>query len=214
MEYDGEPWVRRLRDGVIPGRRALAVVLPVVVAVGIALTVLGLLHPHVVGELLRSRSGFLAVLVPPGLIVTGPVVALMTLVRGRSDRRVLGRLRGGARPAFHIPVRTRTEVAADDLPPPRPVIWTVDADGLHGWAPRSSTPVLDLPWEDIDRIDAATVWYRGTRREYGIWIGAGDGHVVLAPRAELGRPFAASQYRIDVVMRILRSLRRQFRPPT
>lgn len=209
VEYEGERWVQRLRDGVVPPRTALLLTSAALLVAGVALVVAELSSASFLQAAADSRRWGVVVLVPPALVVAGPVLAVWALVAGRQDRRLVARIRGRSAPRFFVPVETSTLVAADTLPRPRPVVWSVDDAGLHGWAPGRPEAVLDVVWDRVRDIDLATVWNRGRRQDYGIWLALDHGHhVVLAPRSALGNPVGASAYRRDVVMRILRSLRR------
>lgn len=211
MEYAADPWVRRLRDGVVPE--------PWPVHVGAVLLVLGsvaalvgefsgpVFFEHVTG----SRAVFWAVVLPAFLVVLGVVIVITTWRDGRRDRRTLARIRASShQPAFFLPVKTKGLRASEDLPRPRPEIWTVDRVGLHGWVPDGAEPVVDLPWSGIRTIDIATKDAAGQRVDYALWFGTVDGGSrVLAPRTTLGRPFQAGPTKLDVLMRVLRSLRRE-----
>ncbi len=84
--------------------------------------------------------------------------------------------------------------ASEDLPRPRPEVWTFDTAGLHGWTPERDGPVLDVPWSRIHRVGLATKDSRGTRVDYALWFGLDGGDpLVLAPRTALGRPFGAGR---------------------
>ncbi|GAA3342641.1 hypothetical protein GCM10017714_31900 [Curtobacterium pusillum] len=70
--------------------------------------------------------------------------------------------------------------------------------------------MFDLPWADHRRIDVATKDSRGMRIDYALWFDLADGGtLVLSPRTTLGRPFEAGQTKLDILMRVLRSLRRE-----
>ncbi|MEK6345465.1 MAG: hypothetical protein V4737_16750, partial [Curtobacterium sp.] len=89
----------------------------------------------------------------------------------------------GHRPAFFLPVLTKGLRASEDLPHPRPEVWTIDEAGLHGWTPDRDAPVFDVPWARIERISLATKDSRGTRVDYALWFGLDGGDpLVLAPR--------------------------------
>jgi hypothetical protein len=61
----------------------------------------------------------------------------------------------------------------------------------------------------VERIDLATKDVRGQRVDYALWLDLTGGRVlVLTPRAAIGRPFEAGQTKLDILMRVLRSLRR------
>ncbi|KQS08969.1 hypothetical protein ASG04_08690 [Curtobacterium sp. Leaf183] len=203
------PWLQRLRDGVVPPARWLFVTLGALTAAGALLLWAEALHLEWVADLWEHTQRIGAVvLVPPVLVVTGPVVALAAWWSGRRDRRVLARIRArGDDVALHLPVTTPSIREPDELSDPAPVLWTVDSDGLHGWSSHADRPVHDLPWQRIRRIDVATHTVRGQDQDFGIWIDLDRGHVVLAPRAALGRPFAANGAQWATLVRVLRALR-------
>ncbi len=211
MEYAGDRWVQRLRDGVVPRPWPVllgAVLLSVGAAVAIVAEFSGpAFFEHVAG----SKARFGAVVFPAFLVVLGVAIVIGTWWSGRRDRRTLRRIRaGGSEPAFFLPVTTRNIRVTDEFPRPRPEIWTVDAVGLHGWVPQADRPVFALPWSEIRTIDLATKDVRGVRTDYALWFDTTDGgHRVLTPRTTLGRPFKAGQTGLDVLMRVLRSLRRE-----
>lgn len=216
MDEPDEPWLRRLRDGVVPPVRSLLVTLGAVTVVGALLLWAEALHLVWVADLWEhTRRIGIVVLVPPALVITGPVVAIVAWWSGRRDRRVLARVRAaGSDVALHLPVTKPSIREPDELPEPAPVLWTVDADGLHGWSPRADRPVHDLPWQRIRHIGVATHTVRGQDQDFGIWIDTDRGHLVLAPRAALGRPFAASRAQQSALVRVLRRLRQQAGTPT
>lgn len=215
MDEPDDPWLQRLRGGVVPSARWLFVTLGALTAAGAMLLWAEALHLEWVADLWEhtQRIG-VVVLVPPALVITGPVVALVTWWSGRRDRRVLARIRAaGSAVALHLPVTKPSIREPDELPEPAPVLWTVDTDGLHGWSSHAGHPVHDLPWQRIRRIDVATHTVRGQDQDFGIWIDLDRGHVVLAPRAALGRPFAASSAQQSALVRVLRGLRQQAGAP-
>lgn len=213
MEYAGERWVQRLRDGRTPKRWPFLLGLAIVTVIGgvgvayFSTHLDGLLHSE-------ARRPFAAPLLSVILLVSGPVAAVLTWLRGRRDRLVLDRIRrNGATPLFHLPVLRTGQYAADDFPEPRPEMWTVDAAGLHAWSPMRDEPVFDLAWSAIATIELDSRDIRGQRTDTGIWIVTDDvGRFVLLPRATIGRPFGASTTKIHIVMQVLRSLRRELGP--
>ena len=63
------------------------------------------------------------------------------------------------------------------------MLWTVDAEGFHGWPSGDDRPVHDLPWERIRRIDVATHRGRGgVDEDYGLACSA------TRPRPRRARP--------------------------
>ncbi|MCJ1714452.1 hypothetical protein ACLBWP_16495 [Microbacterium sp. M1A1_1b] len=212
MEYSADPWVQRLRDGVPPATWPVVVAIVLTTIAGVLLLVAEALHPDAVRQIDQARRGFIVLLVPLALVVSGPWAAIATWLAGRHDRTVLARIRSRSEPSFFLPVVTRSVRGPDDLPAPRPTIWTVDHAGLHGWARGRDAPVVEVPWDRVRTIDMATTWVRGQRQEYGIWIETDRGHLVLRPRAALTRASEASQTKRDVLMRVLRSLRRELAP--
>lgn len=206
--------MQRLRDGVPPPTWPLVVGLVGATVAGVLLLVAEAANVGAVQRMSDSRTGFLLVLVPLGLVVSGLVAAIASWSAGRQDRRLLARIRQASSPAFVLPVVTSSLREPDDLPAPRPTIWTLDGVGMHAWAPGKDTPVVEVPWDRVRRIDLATTWVRGQRQEYGIWVDTDRGHLVLRPRAALRRPFEAGQTKRDVLMRVLRSLQRELAPST
>ena len=76
--------------------------------------------------------------------------------------------------------------------------------------PQRATAVVDVQWSAIRSVDLATKVRGGVRTDYGLWFGTTNGgSLVLAPRTTLGRPFSAGQTGLDVLMRVIRSLRRE-----
>lgn len=213
MEYSGERWVQRLRDGETPKRWPFLVGLTIVtVAGGIgvyfsATHLDGILHSD-------ARRPFAVPLFSVLLLGFGPVAAVLSWLRGRRDRVVLDRIRrNGTSTRFHLPVLRTGPYAADDFPDPRPELWTVDTAGLHAWSPERDDPVFDLVWDDVRTIELASTDVRGQRTDTGIWIVTeAVGRFVLLPRAVIGRPFGASVTKIHILMQVLRSLRREFDP--
>jgi hypothetical protein len=210
VDDNAEPWVRRLRDGEVPPVRGLVLGLLALSVVGALLLWAEALHVQQVAAFWEGtrRVGVL-VLVPPALLVAGPVVGIAAWWASRRDRRVLARIRATGTPvAFHLPVTAPVIREPDELPDPAPVLWTVDAEGFHGWSSRDDRPVHDLPWQRIRRIDVATHRGRGGADEdYGLWFATDRGHVVLAPRSALGRPSALAAAKLRVLVRVLRALR-------
>jgi hypothetical protein len=210
VDDDAEPWVRRLRDGEVPPVRGLVLGLLALSVVGALLLWAEALHLEWVAEFWdQTRRAGLLVLVPPALLVAGPVAGLAAWWASRRDRRVLARIRrAGAPVTFHLPVTAPVIREPDELPDPAPVLWTVDAEGLHGWSAHDDRPVHDLPWDRIRRIDVATHRVRGNVDEdYGLWFATDRGHVVLAPRGALGRPSGIAAAKLQVLARVLRALR-------
>ncbi|OIH94251.1 MULTISPECIES: hypothetical protein [unclassified Curtobacterium] len=206
MQYAGERWVQRLRDGVPPKRWPFLVGLVVVTlvgAIGLWLTVLHL-DDIVRSEARRPWSG---PLLSALLFAFGPVAAALSWLRGRRDRRVLARIRAhGTAPAFHLPVLQSALHALDDPPE----MWTVDRAGLHAWSPERPDPVFDLVWDDVASIDLASQDVRGQRADVGILVGRVAGSaLVLRPRPTIGRPFGASATKLHITMEVLRSLQRE-----
>lgn len=211
MEYAADRWVQRLRDGVVP-RPWPVIVAAALLAVGAAVALVAEFSgPDFFEHVTGSRARFWAIVVPLFLVVLGVAVVVGTWWSGRRDRRTLRRIRAtGHEPAFFLPVVTTGLRVTEDLPRPRPEIWTIDTEGLHGWAPQRDRPVLGLPWSAVRAIDLATKDVRGMRTDYALWFDTADGGtLVLTPRTTLGRPFTAGQTGLDVLVRVLRSLRRE-----
>ncbi|PYY50840.1 hypothetical protein [Curtobacterium sp. MCBD17_023] len=214
MEHDGDRWVQRLRDGEVPPTWRIVLVTVLVSALGAFLLVEMFVQPDVTRRIADAtpRSGVF-LLVPPILLLTGPGVALAAWSSGRRDRRTLARIRAtGGRPVFHLPVETAALVAGEEFADPKPEVWTVDDTGLHGWTPDHARPVHALPWERIRAFGLANTVVKGVRQDWGIWVSTANGHVVLAPRTTLGRPFAAGGLKRPVLVRVLRSLRAELDP--
>lgn len=209
LPNEDEPWVQRLRDGEAPPRWRIVVGSVAVSVVGAVLLWAEVLHPGWVHDTWDDGGrGGIVVFVPPVLLFVGPVVAVLAWSTGRRDRRTLAHVRAaGPAPAFHLPVLTRSLRPGDELPDPKPEMWTVDAEGLHGWVPDVARPVNLLPWSRVHRIDLATRREKGMDLDYAIWIDTANGHLVLTPRAAIGRPQEAGGTKLDVLMRVLRALR-------
>lgn len=210
MEYSGERWVQRLRDGEMPKRWPFLLGLAIVTVAGGVGVVFSITH---LDAFLHSdaRRPFAVPLFSVILLVLGPVAAVLSRMRGRSDRRILASIRRhGTTPRFHLPVVRRGEYTLDDFPEPRPEMWTVDAAGLHAWSPERETPVFDLAWSAVHSVELASAEVRGQRVDTGIWIITEDvGCFTVQPRPAIGRPFGASATKIHIVMQVLRSLRRE-----
>lgn len=210
MEYAADRWVQRLRDGVAP--RPWRVIVGSVVTAGIGVVVLveEFTTPGYFDRVAGTRAQTSALLVPAVLVLVGIVVLVGSWSNGRRDRRTLARIRASGRtPAFFLPVTGTGIRASEDAPRPRATMWTVDDEGLHAWAAERPAPVRDVPWSALERIDLATKDVRGQRVDYALWLDLTQGRVlVLTPRAAIGRPFEAGQTKLDILMRVLRSLRR------
>lgn len=203
-----DPWLQRLRDGVTPPVWPLVVGSGLATVIGVLLLVAEAAHTEDVHRMSDSRVGFLVALVPLGLVVGGPVLAIGSGLAGRSDRRVVAAIRSGTTPGLFLPVTTSSIRADDDLPQPRPSVWAVDRDGMHGWAVGRDRPVVEVPWRRVQRIDLATRWDRGVRTPYGIWVDTDAGHLVLRPRTALARPTEAGAGRRE---HLAEELRRRWR---
>ncbi|MBT1674700.1 hypothetical protein KK087_00450 [Curtobacterium flaccumfaciens pv. flaccumfaciens] len=210
MEYAAERWVQRLRDGEMPKRWPFLIGLAIVTVAGGIGVVFSITH---VDAILHSdaRRPFAVPLFSVILLVLGPVAAVLSRVRSRSDGRILAAIRQhGTTPRFHLPVLRTGAYTLDDFPEPRPEMWTVDAAGLHAWSSERGTPVFDLAWSAIRSIELASAEVRGQRTDTGIWIITEDvGRFAVQPRPAVGRPFGASATKIHIVMQVLRSLRRE-----
>lgn len=205
MEHESEPWLQRLRDGVVPPLWPF-----VAGALGLFAVAVGVLaFEAAYVSFPASGRGSGVVLLPLLGAVLCVVVPVAAWRDSRRDRRALANARafGVGQPSFHLPVAARGISAPQDLPDPRTVLFTVDRSGLAGWSPRSAEPVAMIPWERVDRIDLATKDDRGRRVAYGLWLTTADGPVVLQPRSALGRPFEVGPSKLDVLRRVLRSLR-------
>lgn len=211
VECSADRWVQRLRDGEVPPTWRIVVATLVVTLIGVFLLWQEFVHPEVTQGIAdaSSRSGAL-LLVPLVLLVTGPVIALSAWASGRRDRRTLARIRvAGPRPSFHLPVTTSALVAGEEFADPKPIIWTVDDAGLHGWSPDHERPVHELPWTRIHGFSSAKTYAKGQWQDWGIWVTTPRGHVVLAPRTALCRSSGAGPDKLDVILRVLRSLRHE-----
>lgn len=211
MAFISDRWVERLRDGTTAPTWPVHSVALVLVLVAPALIVAEFRSPTFVAEMARSSRVGSVVLVELLLVVVGFAMSIGTWWSGRRDRQILRRIReSGHRPAFFLPVLTKGIRRSEDLPRPRPEVWTIDAEGLHGWTPDRGSPVLDMPWARIGRISLAIKDSRGARVDYAIWFGldAGD-PLVLAPRTSLGRPFEAGPGGLETLLPVIRRLRRE-----
>lgn len=164
-----------------------------------------------VAETAQSSRVGSVVLLEVLLVVVGFAMSIGTWWSGRRDRRILARIRAsGHRPAFFLPVLTKGIRASEDLPRPRPEVWTINTEGLHGWTSDRDSPVLDVPWARIRRVGLATKASRGTRIDYALWFGLDDGDaLVLPPRTALGRPFEAGPGGLETLLPVVRALRRE-----
>ncbi|MCT9620284.1 hypothetical protein [Curtobacterium sp. C2H10] len=211
MQDVTDGWVRRLRDGTAPRQWPIHLAAAVLVLGAPALIVAEFGSPAFVEQMDRSSRVGSVVLVELFLTVVGIVMSVGTWWSGRRDRRTLARIRAGGRePAFFLPVLTKGIRTSEDLPRPRPEVWTLDRAGMHGWAPDREAPVIDLPWSRIRTIDLATKDARGSRVDYALWFDlVGGGELVLPPRTALGRPFEVGPGGLETLLPVLRSLRRE-----
>ncbi|MFJ2980532.1 hypothetical protein ACIPEP_16915 [Curtobacterium sp. NPDC087082] len=211
MQDVTDGWVRRLRDGTAPRQWPIHLTAAVLVLGAPALIVAEFGSPAFVEQMDRSSRVGSVVLVELFLTVVGIVMSVGTWWSGRRDRRTLARIRAGGRePAFFLPVLTKSIRTSEDLPRPRPEVWTLDRAGMHGWAPDREAPVIDLPWSRIRTIDLATKDARGSRVDYALWFDlVGGGELVLPPRTALGRPFEVGPGGLETLLPVLRSLRRE-----
>ncbi|WP_420369405.1 hypothetical protein [Curtobacterium sp. L1-20] len=209
-------WVQRLRDGIAPRPWPVHVLAVVLVLAAPSLIVAELHSPAFVAEMNHSSHIGSIVLIELFVMVLGFVMSIGTWWSGRRDRRTLARIRAsGHEPALFLPVLTKGIRTSEDLPRPRPEVWTFDAAGLHGWTPDHDAPVMDLPWEQIRKIDLATMDSRtwGSRIDYALWFGlTGGSTLVLPPRTTLGRPFQAGPGRLEALLPVMRALRRELGP--
>lgn len=210
MEYAADRWVQRLRDGVTPSPWPVILGGVAAAVTGIAVLVVEFTTPGYFDRITSARGQNSAVLVPAFLVLVGVVVLVSSWSNGLRDRRTLARIRAsGGTPAFFLPVTGTGIRASEDAPRPRATMWTVDDEGLHAWAAERPAPVRNVPWSAVERIDLATKDVRGQRVDYALWIDLTGGSVlVLTPRAAIGRSFEAGQTRLDILVRVLRSLRR------
>lgn len=206
-----DKWVERLRDGTAAPSWPVHLVAVVLVLGAPALIVAEFRSPTFVAEMARSSRVGSVVLVELLVVVVGFAMSIGTWWSGRRDRRVLARIRAsGHRPAFFLPVLTKGIRASEDLPRPRPEVWTIDPDGLHGWTPDQDAPVSDVPWARIRRISLASKDSRGARVDYALWFGLDAGSpLVLTPRTSLGRPFEAGPGGLETLLPVVRALRRE-----
>ncbi|MGL3198622.1 MULTISPECIES: hypothetical protein [Curtobacterium] len=211
MAFMSDGWVERLRDGTPAPSWPVHVVALVLVIGAPALIVAEFRSPTFVAETAHSSQVGSIVLVELMLVVVGFAMSIGTWWSGRRDRRILARIHAsGHRPAFFLPVLTKSLRASEDLAHPRPEVWTIDEAGLHGWTPDRDAPVFDVPWARIERISLATKDSRGTRVDYALWFGLDGGDpLVLAPRTTLGRPFEAGPGGLETLLPVVRALRRE-----
>ena len=202
---DSGAWVRRLRDGIVPPLWPFVLGSVGLLAVAVGVLVFEAAYVQVPS----SGRGAGIVLLPLLGAVCCVIVPIGAWRDGRRDRRALANARAARdeRPSFHLPVSARGISAPQDLSDPRTALFTVDRRGLFGWSPRSTDPVVTIPWDRIERIDLATKDDRGRRTAYGIWLTTTDGPVVLQPRSALGRPFEVGPAKLDVLRSVLRSSR-------
>ncbi|NQW91998.1 hypothetical protein HQQ88_17020 [Curtobacterium sp. VKM Ac-2861] len=210
MTTPDEQWVQRLRDGEMPKRWPVLLVAAVTTAAGLGVLVAEFASPDFLRGLDSARTQANFVLWPLLVAGFGLLLAVVTWSAGRTDRRTLARIRERHTPRFHLPVSASGFRATDDLPGPRPEIWTVDASGLHAWAPSRAEPVFDLPWTHIRKFSVATKDARGQRVDFGVWISTTVGEdVVVEPRPALGRGFEGGPDKLATIVRVLRALQRE-----
>ncbi|WP_416393191.1 MULTISPECIES: hypothetical protein [unclassified Curtobacterium] len=204
-------WVQRLRDGVAPRQWPVHLAAAILVVGASALIAAEFASPAFVAQLARSSRVGSVVLIELFLVVVGIVMSVGTWWSGRRDRRTLARIRAaGHTPEFFLPVLTKGLRTTEDLPRPRPEVWTLDRAGMHGWTPELDAPVIDLSWTRIRAVDLATKGSRGSRVDYALWFDlVGGGELVLPPRTALGRPFEAGPGALETLLPVLRSLRRE-----
>jgi hypothetical protein len=215
VDHSADRWVQRLRDGDVPPTWRIVVVTVLISLVGAVLLWQLAARPETTQSVVDSlgRSALLAFVVPVILLVTGPGVALAAWSAGRRDRRTLARIHAaGGRPTFHLPVASDVAVAGEEFADPKPVIWTVDHSGLHGWSPDHARPVHELAWGRVHAFGLATTMIKGQRQDWGIWVSTSGGHVVLVPRTTLCRPFGAGRVKRAVLVGVLRRLRDELDP--
>lgn len=212
-----DPWVQRLREGATPPTWPVHLAALALVVAPAALVVAELGSTAFVAEMARSSRVGSIVLLEVIAVVVGFGLSISTWWSGRRDRRVLARIRAsGHRPAFFLPVLTKGIRTDEDLPRPHPEVWTVDALGLHGWTADRESPVLEVPWTRVRRIDLATTDSRGARVAYGLWLDLDQGNpLVLRPRTSLGRPFGAGPGALATLRSAVSALRSELdvRPP-
>lgn len=202
-------WVQRLRDGVVPRSWPVHLVASVLVVAAPALVVAEFRSPAFVAEMARSSRVGSVVLVEVLVVLLGVAMSIGTWWSGRRDRRIVARIRAaGHTPAFFLPVLTKGIRTSEDLPRPRPEVWTIDDVGLHGWTPNRDAPVMIVPWAGIRGIDLATKDSRGSRIDYALWFDLDGGStLVLPPRTTLGRPFEAGPGGLATLLPVVRALR-------
>lgn len=211
MQDVTDGWVRRLRDGTVPRQWPVHLVAAVLILGAPALIVAEFASPAFVEQMNRSSRVGSVVLVELFLVVVGIAMSAGTWWSARCDRRTLARIRASGRgPAFFLPVLTKGLRTSEDLPHPRPEVWTLDRSGMQGWTPDLEAPVIELPWSSIRTIDLAMKDSRGSRVDYALWFDlVGGGELVLPPRTTLGRPFEAGPGGLETLLPVLRSLRRE-----
>ncbi|MFJ4221163.1 hypothetical protein [Curtobacterium luteum] len=205
-----DPWVQRLREGATPPTWPVHLAALALVVASAALIVAELGSTAFVAEAARSSRVGSIVLLEVVAVVAGFGMWISTWWSGRRDRRVLARVRAsGHRPAFFLPVLTKGIRTGEDLPRPRPEVWTIDAAGLHGWTADRESPVTEVPWARVRRIGLATNDSRGARVAYGLWLDLDQGNpLVLRPRTSLCRPFGAGPGALATLRSVVSALRR------
>lgn len=208
MEYAGDRWVRHLRDGTTPRAWRSVLGLSILILASAAILFAEFTHlSFVVADFAgHGRGRGSSVLLPVLLLGVGLYFAISSRDRSKSDRRALALIRASSTPAFYLPV-TESDSGDDHV-----VMWTVDRDGLHAWTPSSKTPVRSVPWSTLETITLAEQWVSraGANQAYALAIDLADNDsIVLRCRSTIGRSYPASVTKLDILMRVLRSLRRE-----
>lgn len=212
MEYAGDQWVRHLRDGTTPHAWRSILGLSILILGTAAVLVAELTRP---GFLVYAFSGHRRAsffLLPLLLLGIGVYLAISSRIRSKSDRRALVMIRASSTPAFYLPVVGSSSDVESGSGTDRVVMWTVDRDGLHAWTLRSKTPAHTIPWSSLTTITLAEQWNSrvGMDQAYGLALELDDKTtVILRCRSTIGRSYPASATKLDILMRVLRSLRRE-----
>jgi hypothetical protein len=204
VDYSGEPWVQRLRDGESPRTWRVALGLSLVFVASALILVEEVTHASFVRGLVQRPREFSVVLLP--LLVAGLAVylAISSWFRAGQDRRTLARIRARSHPEFFLPVAPRRR---DPAPSRDAVIWAIDSSGFTAWNASSPGPVATIAWTDVTGIEPLQKSSGGQQWANGLALQTDQGGVVLRCRVALRRSFTAGQTKQDILYRVLLSLR-------
>lgn len=204
MDYSGEPWVQRLRDGEAPRPWRVALGLSLVFLVSAGILVDEFAHASFIMSLAERPREYSIVLLP--LLIAGVAVylAISSWFRAGQDRRTLARILAHSHPEFFLPVAPRRR---DPAPSRDAVIWAVDSSGFTAWNPSSPGPLATIAWTDVTGIEPLQKNSGGQQWANGLALQTHQGGVVLRCRVALRRSFTAGQTKQDILYRVLLSLR-------